>query len=406
MSAGAAIDAALREHAPRVLGALVRRHGDFDRCEDAVQEALLEAHVAWRTVPERPFGWLLTVAERRLVDGLRSDAARARREERRAALEPLPAPAPEGADRDDTLALLLLCCHPGLAPASQVALTLRALGGLTTAEIARALLVSESALAQRVVRAKAQLRGVPFGEPPEPERGPRLAAALQVLYLMFTEGHVASDGDELVRDDLAVEALRLARTVRAALPDDPEVAGLLALMLLTHARRASRVGPGGELVPLPEQDRARWDRGAIDEGVALVEQALGGEGPPGPYALQAAIAALHAEAPDAASTDWPQIVALYDLLERLGPNPVVTLNRAVALGEAGDPAAGLAAIAGLEDDLRHGDAHRVHAVRGHLLAQAGDRSAAARAFARAAGEAATPAERRHLAERAARLGAT
>lgn len=406
MTARQAVEAELREQAPRVLGVLVRRHGDFDRCEDAVQEALLEAHLAWRDVPERPFGWLLTVAERRYVDAVRSDVARARREERQARLEPEPEATRDEADdgeQEDTLALLLLCCHPSLPAASQIALTLRAVGGLTTAEIARALLVPEATLAQRIVRAKARLRGVAFGEPPEPERGPRLAAVLQVLYLMFTEGHVASAGPDLVRDDLAVEALRLTRRLHAALPDDGEVQGLLALMLLAHARRASRLAADGALVPLADQDRARWDAGLIAEGVALVEEALARR-PPGPYAVQAAIAALHAEAPDAASTDWPQILALYDVLEGFGPNPVVALNRAVAVDEVHGPQAGLAALEGLDDELRHGDRHRLHAVRGHLLERAGDAGAAAREYEAAAREAATPAERRHLAERAARLG--
>ena len=240
MTARSAIELQLREQAPRILGVLVRRHGDFDRCEDAVQEALLEAHLAWRDVPERPFGWLLTVAERRFVDGLRSDAARARREQSEALLEPLATAGIDGLDeQDDTLSLLFLCCHPDLPPPSQIALTLRAVGGLTTDEIARTLLVSPATLAQRIVRAKARLRGVTFGEPPAPERGPRLAAVLHVLYLLFTEGHTTSSGPDLVRDDLAVEALRLTRRLRAGIPDDGEVQGLMALMLLIHARRAA-----------------------------------------------------------------------------------------------------------------------------------------------------------------------
>jgi predicted RNA polymerase sigma factor len=403
VTAGQAIEAQLRDQAPRVLGVLVRRHGDFDRCEDAVQEALLEAHLAWRDVPERPFGWLLAVAERRLVDGLRSDTARARREERRALLEPATTAGMDVLDeQDDTLALLLLCCHPALSPASQIALTLRCVGGLTTDEIARALLVSPAALAQRIVRAKARLRGVTFGEPPAPERSPRLAAVLHVLYLLFTEGHTASAGPDLVRDDLAVEALRITRRLHVALPGDGEVQGLVALMLLTHARRASRLTSDGVLVPLADQDRSRWDAGAIAEGVALIEDALARH-PLGPYQLQAAIAAVHAEAPGAAATDWSQILGLYDLLECFGRNPVVTLNRAVAIGEVHGPQAGLATLDGLDGQLRHGDSHRLHAVRGHLLVMAGDEQAGARAFARAAREATTPAERRHLAERAAQL---
>ena len=403
MTASRAVELELRQQAPRALAALVRRHGDFDRCEDAVQEALVEAHLAWREIPERPFGWLLTVAERRFVDSVRSDSARTRREGRHAALaSPPPAP-PEGGG-DDTLDLLLLCCHPSLPAASQVALALRAVVGLTTAEIARALLISESALAQRIVRAKARLRGVPFGEPPAVEPGPRLAAVLRVLYLIFTEGHVASGGRDLVRDDLATEALRLIRRVHVALPGDGEVQSLLALMLLTVARRTSRVTADGALVPLPEQNREHWDAAMIAEGTALVEDALA-SGPAGPYGLQAAIAALHAEAPDAASTDWPQILALYDLLMGLDPNPVVALNRAVALGEVEGPQAGLAALTDLDGELRHGDRHRLHAVRGYLLARTGDACEAARAYERAAGDAPTPAERRHLVARAAEHGA-
>jgi RNA polymerase sigma factor (sigma-70 family) len=399
VSASRAVELELREQAPRVLAALVRRHGDFDRCEDAVQEALVEAHLAWRDVPERPFGWLLTVAERRFVDSVRSDSARARREERLAALAPPPSAGRDDGG-DDTLELLLLCCHPSLPVASQVALALRAVAGLTTAEIARALLTSESALAQRIVRAKARLRGVPFGDPPAVERGPRLAAVLHVLYLIFTESHVASGGADLVRDDLAAEALRLTRRVHAALPGDGEVQSLLALMLLTVARRKSRLTADGALVPLPEQDRAQWDAAAIGEGTALVEDALA-KGPAGPYGLQAAIAALHAEAPDGDSTDWPQILALYDLLAGLDANPVVALNRAVALGEVEGPQVALAALTGIDGRLRHGDRHRVHAVRGYLLARAGDAHAAALAYERAAREATTPAEHRHLAARAA-----
>jgi RNA polymerase sigma factor (sigma-70 family) len=404
MSARPAVEAQLREQAARVLGVLVRRHGDFDRCEDAVQEALLEAHLTWREVPERPFGWLLTVAERRLVDGLRSDTARTRREERHALLEPEAIAHVDASDdpADDTLALLLLCCHPDLPPPSQVALTLRAVGGLTTDEIARALLIPPATLAQRIVRAKARLRGVAFGEPPAPERGPRVAAVLHVLYLLFTEGHTASRGPDLVRDDLAVEALRLTRRLHAALPEDGEVQGLLALMLLTHAHRASRLTSTGTLVPLPEQDRSSWDAAAIAEGLELVEDALAHRAL-GPYQLQAAIAAVHAEARDAAATDWRQILELYALLEGFGSNPVVTLNRAVAVGEVHGPQAGLATLDGLDEQLRHGDRHRVDAVRGHLLVMAGDEQAAARAYARAAREATTRPERRHLAERAAQL---
>ncbi len=406
MSAREAIEEELRAQAPRVLGALVRRHGQFERCEDAVQEALVEAYRTWRHVPERPFGWLLTVAERRLVDEHRRDAARARREERVIREEPVAVAAGPDEDQpgeqDDTLSLLLLCCHPDLPAASQIALTLRAVAGLTTAEIARALLSSEQAIAQRIVRAKARLRSVSFGMPPAPERGARLAAVLQVLYLLFTEGHVASMGPDLQRDDLAAEAIRLTRQLRAALPDDGEVQGLLALMLLNHARQASRVSDDGELVPLAEQERSRWDGALLAEGLALVEEALARR-PLGPYQLQAAIAAVHVEAPDAESTDWPQILALFDLLRRFGDNPVVALNRAVAVGEVQGPHAGLAALEGLEGDPRIAAGHRLDAVRGHLLAQAGDVAAAAEAYARAARRAPALAERRYLARRAAEL---
>jgi RNA polymerase sigma factor (sigma-70 family) len=388
-----ALNAALREHAPRVLATLVRRHGDFARCEDAVQEALLEAYLKWESVPEHPFGWLLTVATRRLTDTLRQDAARRAREQR-VAREDVPVDAPED---DDSLALLLLCCHPSLTPAAQIPLTLRAFGGLTTEEIAAALLTSPATVAQRIVRAKAKLRGVAFGLPGEVP----LAGVAQVLYLIFNEGHMASSGAALRRDDLAAEAIRLTRELRRLRPDDAEVTGLLALMLLHHARRFARTDADGALVPLAEQDRSRWDPALIAEGRALVEFALTAARPPGPYALQAAIVAVHAEAPTAAATDWAQILALYDLLLAAHPNPVTALNRAVAVGEADGPAAGLAALAALGDDPRLG--HRLDAVRGHLLARAGDAAAAADAFTRAAAAAPQDAERRHLEARAAQL---
>jgi len=399
-----AIETELRAQAPRVLATLMRRHGQLDRCEDAVQEALLAAYRTWRHVPERPFGWLLTVAERRLIDEQRRDAARARREERaarEARVTAIAGPGEDGPGGDDALSLLALCCHPDLAPPAQIALTLRAVGGLTTAQVARALLSSERTIAQRIVRAKARLRGVPFGMPVALGRGPRLDSVLQVLYLIFTEGHVASVGPELQRNDLAAEAVRLARTLHAALPDDADVEGLLALMLLTHARRAARVSDG-ELVPLAQQDRSRWDRAMIAEGVALVERALA-RGPLGPYPLQAAIAAVHAEAPDGEATDWRQILALFDLLRQFGENPVVELNRAVAVGEVQGGRRGLAVLDRLERDPRVGGDHRLDAVRGHLLALVGDDAAAAQAYARAARRAPALPERRYLARRAAEL---
>jgi len=386
-----ALNAALREHAPRVLATLIRRHGDFARCEYVVQEALLEAYLQWEHVPEHPFGWLLTVASRRLTDTLRQDASRVAREER-VFREDVPAGAVS--DDDDTLALLLLCCHPSLAPSAQIPLTLRAFGGLTTAEIAAALLTTPATIAQRIVRAKQRLRDVEFGLPPDPP----IAGVTQVLYLIFNEGHMASSGAALRRDDLATEAIRLARELRRMRPRDAEVAGLLALMLLHDARRAARTTDDGSLVPLEEQDRSRWDGALIAEGIELVEFAVTAQRPPGPYALQAAIVAVHAEATTAEQTDWPQILALYDLLVAAHPNPVTALNRAVAVGEVHGPAAGLAALEPLAGDPRLG--HRLDAVRGHFLARAGDASAAADAYARAAAAAPQDTERRHLATRA------
>ncbi|MDA0185658.1 RNA polymerase sigma factor, partial [Solirubrobacter phytolaccae] len=383
------LNATLREHAPRVLATLVRRHGDFARCEDAVQEALLEAYLKWDAVPEHPFGWLLTVASRRLTDARRADASRTAREER-VFREAVAVDAPE---EDDTLALFFLCCHPSLAPSAQIPLTLRALGGLTTEEIAAALLTTPATVAQRIVRAKQRLRDVAFGVPPEPP----IAGVAQVLYLIFNEGHMATAGAELRRDDLAAEAIRLTRELRRALPDDAEVAGLLALMLLHHARRAARATPGGDLIPLEEQDRGLWDPALIAEGITLVEFAVTARRPPGPYALQAAIVAVHAEAPDAGQTDWPQILALYDLLLAAHPNPVTALNRAVAVGEVQGATAGLAAVDAVAEDPRIGASHRVDAVRGHLLARAGETAAAAAAYERAAAAATQDAERRHLA---------
>ncbi|WP_327116520.1 sigma-70 family RNA polymerase sigma factor [Streptomyces sp. NBC_01341] len=398
----------LRRCAPQVLGALVRRYGHFDTAEDAVQEALLDASRTWpsRGVPGNPRGWLIRTASRRLTDQLRSDSARHRREERAAALTPRDAftAAPPGEDRapsdDDTLTLLFLCCHPVLSPAAQVALTLRAVGGLTTAEIARAHLVPEATMAQRISRAKRKVRGVPFRQPGPDDRDARLAAVLQVLYLIFNEGYTATSGSTLHRADLAREAIRLTRAVRALLPRDGAVTGLLALMVLTEARGAARTGPHGELVPLDEQDRSRWDRDAVGEGTALVEEALA-EGPAGPYQLQAAIAALHDEADRAEDTDWPQILALYDLLVALAPEPMAELGRAVALAMVRGPRAGLTAVAALEDRLA--GHHRLDAVRAHLLERAGDREAARTAYRRAADRTLSEPEARYLRMRASRL---
>ncbi|MEV3971722.1 sigma-70 family RNA polymerase sigma factor [Streptomyces sp. NPDC050698] len=398
------IEDLLRRHAPQVLGALVRRYGHFDAAEDAVQEALLAAAMRWPSVgvPGNPRGWLIRVASRRLTDTLRSAEARRQREERAAALTPrdaftAPAPQERAPREDDALSLLFLCCHPDLAPPAQIALTLRAVGGLTTAEIARAYLVPEATMAQRINRAKQKVRGVRFGRPERWEQ--RLPSVLQTLYLIFNEGYTATSGVALQRRDLAGEALRLTRTVHRLLPDDGEVTGLLALMLLTDARREARTGPDGELVPLDEQDRARWDRAAIEEGVALVTRALS-RGRPGPYQLRAAIAAVHDEAPTPEATDWAEIQGLYDVLVGLVPGPVERLNRAVAVAMVHGPRAGLSELDALADELRD---HRPDAVRGHLLERAGEPEAARAAYESAADRTLSLPEQRYLRSRAARL---
>ncbi|MFI1213174.1 RNA polymerase sigma factor [Streptomyces sp. NPDC020802] len=400
------IEGLLRRHAPQVLGALVRRYGHFDAAEDAVQEALLAAAGQWPEdgTPDNPRGWLIRVASRRLTDVLRSEEARRLREERAAALTPRDAftAPPPGADRapseDDTLSLLLLCCHPDLAPAARIALTLRAVGGLTTAEIARAHLVPEATMAQRISRAKQKVKGASFGRPENWEE--RLPAVLHVLYLIFNEGYTATSGATLQRAELAGEAIRLTRTTHRLLPGAHEVTGLLALMLLTDARRAARTGPHGELVPLDEQDRALWDKAAIEEGVALVTHALT-QRQPGPYQLRAAIAAVHDEAASPDSTDWLEILGLYDILVRFVPGPVERLNRAVAVAMVHGPTAGLAELAPLEAELASG--HRLDAVRAHLLERAGDAEAARAAYESAAGKTLSLPERNYLRARAARL---
>jgi RNA polymerase sigma factor (sigma-70 family) len=398
------IEDVLREVAPQVLGALVRRYGQFDASEDAVQEALVSAARQWpeQGVPDNPRSWLMTVASRRLVDQWRSDSARRRREESFATLEL--SGHGQTSDQDDTLALLFLCCHPGLSAPSQLALTLRAVGGLTTAEIARAFLVPEATMAQRISRAKDRIKstGVPFGMPPAAERGARLRVVLQVLYLIFNEGYTTSSGPEGLRADLTTEAIRLARMLLQLVPDEGEVAGLLALMLLTDARRGARTLDDGSLVPLAEQRRDLWNRGQIDEGVALLTRTLG-KRVVGPYQLQAAIAAVHDEAATAAETDWPQILALYDVLEQVSPSPVVTLNRAVAVAMVNGPRAGLAVLGTLDADERMEHNHRLEAVRGHLLELAGDVVAAREAYRRAARMTASVPEQRYLALRAAQL---
>ena len=397
------IEEALRGAAPQVLGALCRRYGRFDACEDAVQEALLAAAVQWPAdgVPENPPGWLFTVASRRLADRWRSEEAR-RNRERTAALAARDEPA--APDADDALTLLFMCCHPALSEPSQIALTLRAVGGLTTAEIAGAFLVPEATMAQRLSRAKQSIRaaGAEFGLPPEPERDERLRAVLHVLYLIFNEGYTATSGPDLQRADLVREAIRLVRELRRLLPGNGEVAGLLALMKLTDARRPARTGPGGALIPLAEQDRSLWDAGAIREGVALVERTLA-SARLGPYQLQAAIAAIHAEAPRAEDTDWPQILALYELLERVGPNPMVTLNHAVALAMVRGPQAGLELLATLDGDERMARHHRLHAVRAHLLEMAGEADDAREAYREAARRTTSLPEQRYLEARVARL---
>lgn len=402
----------LRELAPRVLGALIRRYGQFDACEDATQEALLRAAMHWPTegIPDNPRGWLITVAAHRLLDEFRSDQSRRRREGAIAAATPQsellgrPADAEPGADHDDSLTLLFLCCHPALSAPSQIALTLRAVGGLRTAQIAAAFLVPEVTMAQRISRAKQSIKtsGLPFAMPADQERAERLRVVLHVLYLIFNEGYAATTGPALTTPRLSDEAIRLTGWLRRLLPTDGEVAGLLALMWLTDARRPARTRPDGSLVPLAEQDRGKWDRARIAEGVALITGALT-SGPAGPYQLQAAIAAVHDEAEHIEATDWPQILALYQLLEQIAPNPVVTLNGVVAVAMVHGPAAGLDLLAALESDNRMAHHHRLLATRAHLLELAGDRAAAAASYLDAARRATSLPERRHLTDRAIRL---
>jgi RNA polymerase sigma factor (sigma-70 family) len=408
----------LRELAPQVLAAVVRRYGDFAASEDAVQEALLVAAQKWPSegVPDRPRAWLIQVAARRMADHLRTEIARRRREAsvlNEATLlagiadEPA-APAPDAdqePEREDTLLLLFMCCHPALTRSSAIALTLRAVGGLTTAEIAHAFLVPEPTMAQRISRAKQLIKksGVSFRMPSEGERDERLEAVLHVLYLIFNEGYASSSGTSLQRVDLASEAIRLARAVRQLLPEDGEVGGLLALMLLTDARRQARSGPEGEIIPLYEQDRTLWEREAIREGVALISEMLA-RGAVGPYQLQAAIAAVHDEASRAEDTDWPQIHALYGLLERMSDNPMVTLNRAVAAAMVHGPAHGLELLEPLDRDTRLAGHHRLAAVRAHLYEKLGDNEAAIAQYRLAADRTSSIPERNYLLLKAARLG--
>ncbi|GAA1561541.1 RNA polymerase sigma factor [Kribbella lupini] len=394
------IEDLLRELAPRVLGALVRRYGHFDTAEDAVQEALLAATKQWpdEGLPDNPRGWLVTVASRRLTDLLRAEQARHRREQQWTTVPQEPV-----TDSDDTLILLFLCCHPSLSPSSQIALTLRAVGGLTTTEIARGFLTTEATMTRRITRAKQAVKasGARFSLPPD--HADRLSAVLKVVYLIFTEGYATTSGPDLHRVELTAEAIRLARMLHDLLPDDPEVIGLLALMLLTDARRPARTGPSGELIPMDEQDRTLWIRPAIDEGIALITAALP-RGPLGPYQLQAAIAAVHDEAPTAAETDWPQIAALYGVLLQLTDNPMTALNHVVAVAMAQSPTAGLELLATIDTDPRLTSDHRLYAVRGHLLEMSNDPAGARTAYERAAELATSLPQQRYLNQKLAALG--
>jgi RNA polymerase sigma factor (sigma-70 family) len=392
---------------------LVRRYGRFDTAEDAVQLALLAAVAKWPAdgVPDNPRGWLITVASRRLTDLLRSEEARRRREDTVAeevATDRRSTPSADSerppSDSDDTLILLFMCCHPSLSPASQVALTLRAVGGLTTAEIARAFLVPEATMTRRITRAKRSIEasGVPFGMPSDAERAERLGAVLHVLYLVFNEGYATTSGPSLQRVELSTEAIRLTRIVHRLLPDDSEVTGLLALMLLTHARRRARTTADGALIPMAEQDRSLWDADLIAEGVTLITGALP-RGPTGPFQLQAAIAAVHDESPAAEATDWPQIVALYELLLTISDNPMVRLNHAAAVAMARGAPEGLALLDAVATDERIAEDHRLHAVRAHLLEMIGDHAGAHESYRAAAERARSLPQKRYLNARAARL---
>ena len=409
-----AIEELLREVAPQVLGAVLRRFRDFGTAEDAVQEALLAAALQWprEGLPENPRGWLIQVAVRRLTDHLRSEQARRVREESVATelelFDDLPPAdsAASGPDGDDTLMLLFMCCHSALTPASAIALTLRAVGGLGTTEIASAFLVPEATMAQRISRAKATIKesGVGFEMPTVAERAQRFKSVLHVLYLMFNEGYTSSVGPDLQRHALVAEAIRLTRAVHKLLPDDGEVVGLLALMLLTDAWWLARTTPEGDLIPLHEQDRSRWDQVAISEGVALITAALS-QGSAGPYQLQAAIAAIHDEAARVEDTDWPQILAFYETLERMSDNPMVTLNRAIAVAMVRGPATGLALLDALDADGRLAGHHRLDAVRAHLLEMSGDHQAAITHYRTAASRTTSLPEQRYLTARAEKLAA-
>lgn len=403
------IEDLLHRLTPQVLGAVVRRYGHFDLAEDATQEALVVAADRWpkEGLPENPRAWLVTVASRRLTDLLRAEQARRRREDTVARWTLVTdgessAEAHREADADDSLVLLFMCCHPSLSVASQIALTLRAVGGLTVNEIARALLTSQETVTRRITRAKRSIKasGMSFALPSP--LTDRLDAVLRVIYLIFNEGYASTGGTELLRVELEEEAIRLARMVHGVLPDEPEVSGLLALMLLVHARHRARTRSDGSLVPMDDQDRSLWDRSAIEEGTALVTNALP-HGPTGPYQLQAAIAAVHAEAERADDTDWPQIVALYGVLLQLGDNPVVALNHAVAVSKVAGPSAGLELLERLEQDGRLEPDRRFHAVRAHLLELDGEREAALDAYQAAVGRATNLQQQRYLNDQIARL---
>ena len=400
----------LRELAPQVLGTVIRRFRDFASAEDAVQEAMIAAVTQWpgEGIPENPRGWLIQVASRRMTDQLRSEGARRQRETAVAMEMETVAPAIDlepDIDPDDTLILLFMCCHPALTSSSAIALTLRAVGGLTTTEIANVFLVPEATMAQRISRAKQSIKasGVPFRLPTPQERAERLLAVLHVLYLIFNEGYTSSVGPQLQRLDLAREAIRLTRCVRTLLPDDAEVAGLLALMLLTDARRAARTGSDEELIPLTKQDRTLWDRTEISEGIGLLTAALS-KGSVGAYQLQAAVAAVHDEAARAEDTDWPQILGLYELLKRMSDNPMVTLNHAIAAAMVHGPSKGLELLRALDADDRLAGHHRLDAVRAHLLEIAGDHEAAITHYKIAAGRTTSIPERNYLMAQAGRLG--
>ncbi|MCU1343819.1 MAG: polymerase sigma factor, partial [Acidimicrobiia bacterium] len=404
MSRAASFESLLRQLAPQALAAVARRYRDFSAAEDAVQEALLAASTRWPVegMPDSPLGWLVRAASRRMIDQYRNEEARRRREDLAASWS-VTAPDPRPA-HDDALILMFMCCHPSLTPGSAIPLTLRAVGGLTTGEIANAFMIPEATMAQRISRAKAKIKASnePFSLPPLDQRAERLRSVLHVLYLLFNEGYATSRGADLARTDLSGEAIRLVRAVHSALPDDAEVAGLLALMLLTDARRPARTSSDGALVPLADQDRRLWNRSLIAEGVSLITEALK-RGQLGEYQLQAAVAAVHDQSARYEDTGWTEILSLYNLLERMTGNPMVTLNRAVAAAMVQGPDAGLAILDGL--DQRLGDHHRLHSTRAHLLEIAGDRRAAMAEFRAAAAGTTNQREQQYLTTQAARLSA-